>query len=213
MATDKYLNLNGLAEVAEYVNEKLKKVTVMPLTPELDDIVLYNGATTVNYKQGSIYLYTVVETYYKWSDGTDDYYTKAAAPTIGDTVYSDASGTDSGYTVEAYDEINEQITINSLVYDRDTTGDIPVANWVAQSNTSVILNGEDKTGDEAKFYAPTTAGTEGQVLLSKGENTDPEWASWSPNGYSPSFLDSSLVFNYGVLPEVEGNTLIFDLDE
>lgn len=210
MATDKYLNLNGLAEVAEYVNEKLKKVTVMPLTPELNDIVLYNGATTVNYKQGSIYLYTVVETYYKWSDGTDDYYTKAAPPTIGDTVYSDASGTDSGFTIEAYDETNNQVTINSLVYDRDTTGDIPIKDWVAQSNTSVILNGEDKTGNEADFYAPTVAGEKGQVLVSNGTNVSPTWASFA--GYSPSLLDNSLVFTYGIIPEIEGNSLLFDLD-
>ena len=137
MATDKFLNLEGLTEVASYVNKKLRIVTEMPIAPSLDDIVLYNGATSANYKQGSIYLYTTVETYYKWSDLSDEYYTKAAVPTIGDTAYSDTEGTDSGYTIEAYDEINNQVTINSLTYDRDETGDTPVYDWVIKSNISV----------------------------------------------------------------------------
>lgn len=210
MATDKFLNLEGLTEVASYVNKKLRIVTEMPTTPTLDDIILYNGATTANYKQGSIYLYTIVETYYKWSDLSDEYYTKAAVPTIGDTVYSDTIGTDSGYTIEAYDEINNQVTINNLVYDRDATGDTPVNGWVAKSNTSVILNGEDKTGNEANFYAPTVAGTEGNVLISNGENAAPSWTSFA--GYSPIVVGEELCFIYGLIPEVENASLIFDLD-
>ena len=191
---DKYLNLQGLAEVAEYVNQKLKIVTEMPVNPSLSDIVLYNGATTANYKQGSIYLYTTIETYYK----------------IGDPVYSDAEGTDSGFTIEAYDEINDQVTINSLIYDRDSTGDVSINKWTSKGSTSVILNGEDVTGNEANFYAPTAAGEKGQVLISNGVNISPTWASFA--GYSPSLLDNSLVFTYGVIPEIEGNPILFDLD-
>ena len=207
---DKYLNLQGLAEVAEYVNQKLKIVTEMPVNPSLSDIVLYNGATTANYKQGSIYLYTTIETYYKWSDLSDEYYTKAAAPEIGDPVYSDAEGTDSGFTIEAYDEINDQVTINSLIYDGDSTGDVSINKWTSKGSTSVILNGEDVTGNEANFYAPTAAGEKGQVLISNGVNISPTWASFA--GYSPSLLDNSLVFTYGIIPEIEGNSLLFDLD-
>ena len=209
---NKYLNLEGLAEVAEKVNKKLRIVTTMPSTPEADDIVLYNGATTADYQQGSTYLYTVIETYYKWSDLTDDYYTKSETPTVGDTVYSDTSGTDSGYTIEAFDSTNNEVTINSLIYTRDTTGDTDIYDWIAIDGTSIILNDEDVTGDEANFYAPTTAGTEGQYLVSRGANLAPQWADGAPNGgYSPSFLSDSLVFAYGVLPEVQGNALIFDI--
>ena len=210
MATDKFLNQEGLAEVASFVNKKLRTVTEMPVAPTLEDIVLYNGATTADYKQGSIYLYTVKEIYYKWSDLSDTYYTKAAVPTIGDTAYSDTEGTDSGYTIEAYDEVNNQVTINSLTYDRDTTGDTPVNGWIAKSNTSVILNGEDKTGDEANFYAPTAAGTEGNVLVSNGENTPPSWASFT--GYAPTVVGQDLCFIYGLIPEVENTSLIFELE-
>ena len=213
MATEKFLNLQGLSEVADRVNKKLRIVATMPASSTPDDIVLYNGATTASYKQGGTYSYKVIETYYEWSDLSDTYYTKAAAPAVGDTVYSDTSGTDSGYTIDAYDSINNQVTINSLTYDRNTTGDTPVYDWVCIGSTSVELNGQDKTGEKASFYAPTTAGTDGQVLMSKGDSTDPEWTNFSPNGYSPSFLENSLTFVYGILPEVDGNALVFDLDE
>lgn len=165
---DKFLNKEGLAKVAEKVNSKLRVVTTMPTSPKIDDIVKYNGTTTAKYQQGSTYLYKQVGTYYKWADLTDNYYTLAAAPAIGDTVYSDTSGTDSGYKVDAYDSVNNQVTINSLIYDRDSTGDTPICDWVPTSSTT--------------------------------------------SGYSPSFLDDSLVFTYGMLPEVEDNALIFDLD-
>ena len=165
---DKFLNQEGLTKVAEKVNSKLRVVTTMPTSPEIDDIVKYNGATTAKYQQGSTYLYKQVSEYYKWTDLTDNYYTLAAAPTIGDTVYSDALGTDSGYTIDAYDSVNNQVTINSLVYDRDSTGDVPIYDWVPCSSTI--------------------------------------------NGYAPTFLEHSLVFVYGLIPEVEDNALIFDLD-
>ena len=212
MADKKYLNLEGLAEVAEKVNKKLRIVTSMPSTPEPNDIVKYNGTTTAKYKQGSTYLYTVIETYYKWTDLTNTYYTRAAAPEVGDTVYSDTLGTDSGYTIEAYDSINNQVTINNLTYNRDSTGDTDIYDWVSKGGTSIFLNGENEARAEASIYAPTSAGTQGQVLVSKGENVAPEFAALPLNGYAPSFLEDSLVFVYGVLPEVENNSLVFDLD-
>ena len=210
MATDKYLNLVGLEQVASKVNQKLRTVTAMPAAPEENDIVLYNGATTAKYKQGSIYLYTIVKTYYGWSDLTDTYFTLTDTPEVGDTVYSDVLGTDSGYTIEAYDSLNDQVTINSTVYDRDNSNDTDILDWVCKTGgTSVILNGEDKTGDEANFYAPTTAGTEGQALFSSGEGQAPFWASFT--GYSPTFVDDELVFTYGVVPVVDNTSLVFNV--
>ena len=209
MATDKYLNLQGLTEVAEKVNKKLRTVTTMPATPIINDVVLYNGAAGV-YSPGCIYRYELIETYYAWSDTSDTYFTKAASPQVGDTVYSDTQGTDSGFTVEAYDSINDIITINSTNYDRDNTGDTPVYDWVRKSEgTSVILNGVDKTGSEASFYAPTASGTTGQVLVSNGDANAPSWGSIS--GYSPSVVDDTLVFTYGVLPTVNNTSLVFNV--
>ena len=208
MATDKYLNLQGLTEVADIVNQKLKTVTVMPLNPQVNDIVLYKGTTTGNYTQGSIYIYKLKNTYHAWSDLTDTYYTLSATPEEGDVVYSDTTGTESGYSVEEYDSGNDQIQVNGLIYDRDSAGDTDVYAWQS-TNTSVILNGEDKTGNTAEFYAPTTAGQEGQLLQSQGANKAPIWTPF--NGYSPSFVEDSLIFVYGVVPEVDETNLIFNL--
>ena len=145
MAVDKYLNLAGLEEVADKVNEKLKKVSTMPASPSDGDMVLYVGVTTSDYINGIIYAY----------DGAQ-------------------------------------------------------SKWVSKGGTSVILNGADKTGDEADFYAPTASGNEGQVLISQGVDEAPTWGSFS--GYAPQFIDDSLCFYYGILPEVENTSLIFDLD-
>lgn len=210
MAIDKFLNLQGLTEVAGYVNKRLRIVTTMPASPTPDDIVLYNGVTTALYKQGGTYAYRVTETYYEWSDLSNAYYTKAVAPEVGDIVYSDTSGTDSGYTIEAYDSLNNQVTINSLTYDRDSAGDTPVNSWVIKGGTSVILNGVDKTGDVANFYAPVAPGTTGQVLVSNGANVTPSWNTFT--GYAPQFIEDSLCFYFGLEPDVDNTTIFFDLD-
>jgi hypothetical protein len=209
MATDKYLNLQGLTEVAEKVNKKLRTVTTMPATPTINDVVLYNGAAGI-YIPGCTYRYEIAETYYAWSDLSDTYYTKAASPQEGDSVYSDAQGTDSGYTVEAYDSTNNIITINSIDYNRDSMGDTPVYAWVNKyGGTSVILNEVDKTGSEASFYAPTVSGVSGQTLISNGVGRAPSWGSLS--GYSPAIVDDSLVFTYGVIPAVNGTSLVLNV--
>lgn len=211
MAVKKYLNLQGLTEVAEYVNKKLRIVTEMPSPPTIDDIVVYNGTTTAKYKQGSTYLYTIKDVYYAWENSPETLYTLSQTPQEGDTVYSDAIGTDSGYTVQAFDSLNQQITVHSTLYDRETSGDTPFYDWIAQTGSSVILNGENKAGMEAEFYAPTGAGTAGQIPISNGENAAPTWGTFS--GYAPTVVEDELIFMYGTqLPEVENTTIIFNID-
>lgn len=53
-----FLDEEGLAIVATKVNEKLKVVDAMPSTPTSGQVVLYVGATTTDYTQGGIYLYS-----------------------------------------------------------------------------------------------------------------------------------------------------------
>ena len=144
MAVDKYLNLAGLEEVANKINERLKKVSTMPASPSDGDIVLYIGITTEDYINGLIYSY----------NGTEN-------------------------------------------------------KWVSRGGTSIILNGDDKTGDEADFYAPTVAGSEGQVLVSQGANAAPSWTSFA--GYCPTINENSLDFIYGVVPEIEDTTIVFEI--
>lgn len=208
----KYLNLQGLTEVANYVNQKLKVVDTMPSNPSPNDMVAYNGTTTRDYTKGCVYVYDVVKTYYGWTNNSVSIFTRSNEPNAGDTVYSDDQGTYSGYLVESFDDTNNQITVASVVYDRDNTLDNPIYDWVCKSgeSTSIILNGEDKTGNEADFYAPTAAGTTGQVLVSNGEDNAPTWASFT--GYCPTIINDSLYFTYGNVPEVENTSLIFELE-
>lgn len=205
MAADKYLNLEGLERVAGYV---LKVVTSIPVNPNNEDIVLYKGATSGDFIQGCIYMYEEGIDYYAWSDGTDTYYTLSTTPAVGDDVYQDTEGTLSTYTVSFYDPINDEITVNSIVYPRTSAGDVNTSKWVLQ-DTSVILNGSDKTGDEANFYAPETSGDKGQMLVSNGDSKAPTWASFS--GYCPQIVDNQLCFYYGIIPDVENTAIIFDL--
>jgi len=156
MATDKYLNLEGLEEVASKVNLKLRTVLTMPASPEKDDIVLYKGVTTNNYIRGNIYMYEIVETYYKWTDGSVDYYTLAESPATGDTVYSDTSGTDSGFTVDNFDSINNEITISGNVYGRDEAGDTDILNWILKNT---FVKGYYNEAND-KFYEEDTYTTE-----------------------------------------------------
>jgi len=206
---DKYLNLIGTEHLADYIKKRLQVVTSIPADPEDEDIILYKGATSGGFLQGSVYMYEEGVDYYAWSDGTDTYYTLSETPAAGDAVYEDTSGTASSFTVDAYDTINDEVTINSIVYARDTAGDVNTSEWVLQ-DTSIILNGLNKTGNEADFYAPTASGTEGQVLVSNGENAEPTWASFT--GYCPTIVDQTLYFTYGTMPKVEDTAIIFNLE-
>ena len=209
MATDKFLNLEGLEQVAEYVNKKLRVVTTIPANPEDKDIILYKGTTLENFIQGSIYMYEVGLDYYSWSDGTNTYYTLSETPEVGDAVYESAGDDPSGSFITAYDATNDEVTIDGTVYARNSAGDVNTSKWVLQ-DTSIILNGLKKTGDEANFYAPTMPGTEGQILVSKGLGRAPEWEQYT--GYCPTIIDDTVYFTYGTIPDVDNSTVIFDLN-
>jgi len=209
MASDKYLSLDGLEHVADYVNKKLRVVTSIPANPEDKDIVLYKGTTSGGFLQGSVYMY-LVENYFAWTDGTNTYYTLSDTPVAGDTVYEDTSGTVSSHTVSAYDVGNDEITVDGIAYARNNAGDVDTSRWELQ-DTSIILNGSQKTGDEANFYAPTASGTEGQVLMSQGAGQAPTWTKYA--GYCPTIIDDTMYFIYGEQPDVSGSTVTFTLDD
>ena len=48
--------------------------------------------------------------------------------------------------------------------------------------TAVTLNGYPNGSSSVAFYAPTSAGTSGQILVSKGDKTAPAWSSWTTAG-------------------------------
>lgn len=81
--------------------------------------------------------------------------------------------------------------------------------WELESaNIKVNLNGEDVSGS-VSLYAATQAGEPGKILTSMGENEEPEWRSYT--GYAPEIYEDILAFTFGTIPEVENNSLIFDV--
>lgn len=55
MADKKYLNEEGLAEVAVHINRRLKVVSVMPVSASDGAVRLYTGTTDTNFISGHIY--------------------------------------------------------------------------------------------------------------------------------------------------------------
>lgn len=56
--------------------------------------------------------------------------------------------------------------------------------------TAITLNGTSKAGNTASFYAPTTVGEDGQLLMSGGSSKTPEW--FTPS-YAQKGLDNTFV--------------------
>lgn len=156
MDKERYLDLLGLANIANYVNKKLRIVTEMPSPTSPNDIVLYKGDTSADYICGCIYLSEETGKYFAWTDFNNIYYTKSLQPKVGDIAYSDTQGTESGYTVEEYDNENLVITINSVAYERIQTEDERIYNWIIKSGIEYIkfgyLNSEDAFFYEDKLY-------------------------------------------------------------
>lgn len=71
MAEKKYLNLEGLTDVAGHVNTRLKTVTTIPVSADNGAVRLYVGNTDSTYTKGHIYQYQLSNT--SWIDITDFY--------------------------------------------------------------------------------------------------------------------------------------------
>lgn len=217
--TNQFLDKEGLVRVSEYVNQKLRVVSLMPEDAEVDDMVGYNGVLTEKYKPGNVYIYVLLATYYGWTytdAGTGaktTYYTESPTPSVGDTVYVDNKGEiPFTSTISVYDAENNTITLEESadIYTRDEDLDNPVHEWINRSgSTFIILNGEDKSGTEADFYAPGAPEKSGEIVVSNGPNQAPTWSPYA--GYCPMIVEDNLVFFSGILPNVEDTSMIFDI--
>ena len=67
--------------------------------------------------------------------------------------------------------------------------------------TAVTLNGTSKAGNTASFYAPTSAGEEGQLLMSGGSTLKPEW-------YTPSYANKSADNNFTGINTFESGVIL-----
>lgn len=70
--------------------------------------------------------------------------------------------------------------------------------------TKVTLNNDDKGGSTASFYAPTTAGTANQILVSAGETSAPTWKATAKGAAYATTANGALTF--GTLPISQGGT-------
>lgn len=68
MAEKKYLDYNGLQDVAGHVNTRLKTVTSIPVSADNGAVRLYVGTTTDTYIRGHIYQYNSTDS--EWVDIT-----------------------------------------------------------------------------------------------------------------------------------------------
>lgn len=71
MAEKKYLDYNGLQDVAGHVNTRLKTVTSIPVSADNGAVRLYVGTTTDTYIRGHIYQYNSTDS--EWVDITNSY--------------------------------------------------------------------------------------------------------------------------------------------
>ena len=76
--------------------------------------------------------------------------------------------------------------------------------------TAITLNGTSKAGNTASFYAPTTAGVDGQLLMSGGSSSKPEWftPSYAQKGLDNNFTGVN-TFEYGVILGLSTPTTLF----
>ena len=157
MAEKKYLNYEGLTDVATHVNTRLKTVTTMPVSADDGAVRLYVGTTDSTYTQGHTYKYDTTQT--KWIDITplQDISGKAdkvSSSTNGDLAGLDSNGnlTDSG--ILATDVVQKSSTSGLLKNDGTvdtntylTATDINNKANMVSSATNGDLAGLDSNGD------------------------------------------------------------------
>lgn len=99
---------------------------------------------------------------------------------------------------KAYHTILLSVDEETLLFfkkDNATTSDIPDFQLsIGALATSIILNGTDVTGTEINIFAPTNAGTAGQILTSAGSNNAPTWNTLGV--YVPEIDGDSLKFTF-----------------
>ncbi len=78
----KYLDYEGLSQVADQIKIRLKTVTTMPETPTNGMIVLFTGTTTADYKKSHIYEYQT-DTWIDVTDTVDEEAREVAAGAVG----------------------------------------------------------------------------------------------------------------------------------
>ena len=143
MATQnkKYLDDHGLSTVANYVKERLKTVSTMPVSAGNGAVLLYTGATSSSYINGHIYQYNTSTN--TWVDISKEFFLEQTVTTTTGNTFS-FTFTDSrlvpGVTIDIYAGQLSQ-TGTQTVYDYSSvslsSGSCTISYPAAPSNASV----------------------------------------------------------------------------
>lgn len=98
------------------------------------------------------YAYLYKERCYAWKNGSTIIYTESISPRVGDSAYTDQLTTSTGYTVSESDCNNGTITVNGVVYSRDTTDDISADIAFRNTGTSSTITVSGKTYTRTPNY-------------------------------------------------------------
>ena len=212
MATKKYMSLERLTEYDELIKNKIDTGDAATLTSAKS----YTNAEVAKKADSS-------------HTHDDRYYTETEIDSKISTINTSITNITSGTTVvkeaehaESADEATRATSADSAANastlgatDTDTgstTQPIYLDNGVAKvgstyaGGTKVTLNGSDKGGSTASFYAPTSVGTSGYILTSTGSTTKvPTWIQSVPvaNGGTGATSASGARANLGVYSTTE----------
>lgn len=125
--------------------------------------------------------------------GTDTpltFFAPTTAGTSGQLLKSGGANTAPAWTSSALGSATKHVYLND-------SGVLTEGSAYA-GGTKVTLNGTDKGATTAAFFAPTGAGTAGQVLLSGGAGVAPAWSSAALGAANkPVYIDASGVLTEG----------------
>ena len=204
MANKKYLDQTGLAEVAGYVNSRLKTVTTMPVTANDKAVRLYVGEDTENYLKGHTYEASTTG-YFAWryesAPGVfSTYYTLSAKPKVGDDVYSYLNDEfEVAGQVEAVG--TDEITFASHTFSRYTDSDITTTTW-----NDITAGGEDTEAREVAAGAMALA----QAAYDAATYEEPQITSFTMSvndTYEIGSTISSITFNWAYNKDITSQTL------
>ncbi len=180
MSEKKYLDLEGLTQVAQNVNTRLKTVATMPETADAGAIRLYVGEDNEKFGKGHTYKAKGV-TYYAW-DGTlfespITYYTTDEEPTVESIIYTRQAGEilpgDEEEEVKSYSD-------GTLVVGR--YGGYEVTCTYNESGNVVQTEWEDISTAVPIYYKRSSAFTWGDII----EYRDKLFLIALDNGYTIS---------------------------
>lgn len=208
----KYLDQTGLAEVAGYVNSRLKTVTTMPITANDKAVRLYVGEDIANYLKGHTYEANTIG-YFAWryesAPGVfSTYYTLSTTPEVDDDVYSYLN---DEFEVAGQVEVvgTDEITFASHTFSRYTDGDITATTW-----TDITAGGgsaEEVSYENEQIPSATNVEDALNTIIGKIYYVDPAITSFtmtpSTDTYEIGSTVNELTFAWAYNKDIVSQTL------